>query len=272
MAHVALNSTQGLKQEKVYAQIQSCACPKGHEDTSLRLSPGSNTTSCSATSPQGFLSMYFYISLLTPVMKETKSSQKGPSLQCTALCVAGKRDSLLVQPPTETNPPPTSFMAGAVCRVLCSCPPPRSRAGEKPKLLFPLGNRPAAGALAGQAGEELLMAGGIYNLCLVPARLDACSCFPPYNEIKQRWDISSLLADEIPASAALLRPAWGCSLFLLRDSWGVAAAVLKWGISSFLPLHYQSSWVRGTGGLELWYLCPLASSPVLFLRDLSEDP
>lgn len=90
------------------------------------------------------------------------------------------------------------------------------------------------------------MAGGIYNLCLVPARLDAHSRFPPYNKIKQLRDISSLLADEIRASAVPLRPARGCSLFLRLKTWGLALAVpsvLKWGISSFPAprLHFQNS-------------------------------
>lgn len=81
-------------------------------------------------------------------------------------------------------------------------------------MIFPLGDQPATGALVGWVDKELLMVGGIYNFCLVPARLDAHSRFPPYNKIKQLQDISSLLSDEIPASAAPLRPTQRCSLFL----------------------------------------------------------
>lgn len=82
------------------------------------------------------------------------------------------------------------------------------------------------------------MAGGIYNLCLVPARLDAHSRFPPYNKIKKLQDISSLLVDEIPVSAVPLRPARDCSLFLHWKACGEAAAVssaLTRGISSLFP-------------------------------------
>lgn len=108
--------------------------------------------------------------------------------------------------------------------------------------------------------------GGIYNLCLVPARLDAHSRFPSYNKIKQLRDISLLLADEILASADLLRPAWGCSLFLHSKTWRVAAAVYfapKLGICSFFPPHshlIQSLWARGRG-LGLWHLPHLSFLP-----------
>lgn len=111
------------------------------------------------------------------------------------------------------------------------------------------------------------MAEGIYNLCLVPARLDAHSCFPPYNKIKQLRDISSLLADEIPASASLLHPAQGCSLFLPLKTWRVAAAAFfcpQMGDLLFFPappLHFQSLWVRGAGGLGLWHLLHLSFIP-----------
>lgn len=53
-------------------------CPKGHGDTSQRLSPASGITSCPASTPQGFLNMYFLTSLLTPVVVGIGLSQQGP--------------------------------------------------------------------------------------------------------------------------------------------------------------------------------------------------
>lgn len=53
---------------------------------------------------------------------------------------------------------------------------------------------------------EMLLAGGVYNLCLVSESLDAHCRFPTHNRIKRLRDISSLLADGIAASAALLQP------------------------------------------------------------------
>lgn len=154
---------------------------------------------------------------------------------------------------------PPSFVARASCHVLHSCLPLRSRAGWKPNFIFPLGNQPATGAPAGRVGKELLMAGGIYNLCLVPAGLDAHSRFPPYNKIKQLRDISSLLADEIPASASPLRPARVCSLFLHSKTWVGRCCCFfypQMGDLLIFPtlLHFQSSWVRGAGGLGLQHL------------------
>lgn len=110
----------------------------------------------------------------------------------------------------------------------------------KQSSLFPLGISQQLGC--GRPGRRgAVDGGGIYNLCLVPARLDTHSRFPLYNEIKQLRDISLLLADEILASADLLRPAWGCSLFLRSKTWRVAAAAVysapKLGICSFFPPH-----------------------------------
>jgi len=166
----------------------------------------------------------FLTSLLAPVAVETELSQRGLCPPRMAVRAGGGRGFPRAPPPAGTiPPPPASWPEPSAVRPTPIYHCVRGLDGNQGSI-FPLGNQPAIGALAGRVGEELPKAGDIYNLCLVPARLDAHSCFPPYNKIKQHRDISSLLTDEIPASASPLRPAQGCSLFLRLKTSRVTAA------------------------------------------------
>lgn len=210
--------------------------PKGHKDTSLRLSTG--ITSHPTATPQGFLNMYFLTSLLTPVAVETELSQQGPFLLGTDMQAVSEGSYPHIHHSTGIIPPQLCGWSCLLCTLLLSATVfegwMETKAHYSPW-------ESASNRGSGRPGRQgAVDGGGIYNLCLVPARLDAHSRFPPYNKIKQLWDISLLLADEILASADLLRPAWGCSLFLCSKTWRAAAAVSsapKLGICSFFPPH-----------------------------------
>lgn len=110
-----------------------------------------------------------------------------------------------------------------------------------------------------QRAWEMLLAGGVYNLCLVTESLDTHCRFPTHNRIKRLRDISSLLADEIAASAALLQPLllalWVPHLIIalaLKGPWGIFCCChLCFKMGHFLVSYgcfcFQNLWARGSG-------------------------
>lgn len=150
--------------------------------------------------------------------------------------------------------------------MLCSSLPLRLRGGWKPKLVIPVGNQPAAGALAGRVGEELLMA-EVFIIFVwfqqgwtpTPASLhtirsNSSGTFPCSLQMKFLHLPTCSALPGAAVSSFARRPGGLLLLFILP---------LNRGFTHFphlIPHNFQNLWARGTG-LGLLHLSQLNFVP-----------